>query len=209
MTPVTERAAFSMTKQPDWETGQPPARFGLMTLLTALLAAALIATPAIAVGAPDPFFVEISDATDPRAQGDVLDAAASTGQFTMFLRAVEASGMEETLRGEGPFTVFAPTDAAFREMDPSEYARLMDPLRRDDLVAFVSYHVVAERVTSETAGNARTREESTSGDYLQIDGRDGLRVNDELVAVQDVEARNGVVQGINTVLQPPLLVAGR
>jgi uncharacterized surface protein with fasciclin (FAS1) repeats len=180
-----------------------------MTLRTALLAAALIATPTIAASAPDPFFVEISDATDPRAQGDVLDAAASTGQFTLFLRAVAASGMEETLRGEGPFTLFAPTDSAFREMDARQYARLMDPLRHDDLVAFVSYHVVAERVTSETAGNARTREESTSGDYLQIDGRDGLRVNDELVAMQDIEARNGVVQGINSVLEPPVLVAGR
>jgi uncharacterized surface protein with fasciclin (FAS1) repeats len=94
-------------------------------------------------------------------------------------------------------------------MDARQYARLMDPLRHDDLVAFVSYHVVAERVTSGTAGNARMREESTSGDYLQIDGRDGLRVNDELVAMQDIEARNGVVQGINSVLEPPVLVAGR
>lgn len=184
-----------------------------MTLRTALLAAALIATPvatpAIAVGSPDPFFVWISEATDPRAQGDVLDAAEATGQFTIFLRAVEASGMEETLRGEGPFTLFAPTDSAFREMDPRTYARLMDPLRHDDLVAFVSYHVVPERVTTNTAAEANAREESTSGDFVQIDGRDGLRVNDELVVLQDIEARNGVVQGINNVLQPPVLVASR
>jgi len=209
VTLVTVRAAFTMTKQPDWETGAPPGRSRSMTLRTAFLAAALIATPTIAASAPDLFFVEISDATDPRTQGDVLDAAAATGQFTMFLRAVEASGMEETLRGEGPFTLFAPTDAAFREMDPRQYARLMDPLRHDDLVAFVSYHIVAERVTTDSAANANAREESTSGDYVQIDGRDGLRVNDELVVMQDIEARNGVVQGINRVLSPPVLVAGR
>lgn len=207
MTAVTEQAALTMTKQPELETWAAPIRSRCMTIRTALLAAALIAMPTIAAGAPDPFFVEISDATDPRAEGDVLDAAAATGQFTLFLRVVEASGMEETLRGEGPFTLFAPTDAAFREMDPRAYQRLMDPLRHDDLVAFVSYHVVPERVTTDSASNANAREESTSGDFVQIDGRDGLRVNDELVVMQDIEARNGVVQGINNVLAPPVLVA--
>ncbi|GAM98435.1 hypothetical protein U91I_02068 [alpha proteobacterium U9-1i] len=180
-----------------------------MTFRTALLAAALFAAPTIAASAPDPFFVEISAATEPRAEGDVLEVAAATGQFTTFLRAVEAAGMQETLRGEGPFTVFAPTDAAFRAMDQRQLARLMDPRRHDDLIAFVSYHVVAERVTTETAEGANVREESTSGDYVQVDGRDGLRVNDELVVMQDVSASNGVIQGINTVLSPPVLVAGR
>ena len=62
----------------------------------------------------------VAETRDARPQGDVLDVAAATGQFTQFLAAVEAAGYEETLRGEGPFTIFAPTDEAFRQMDQRE-----------------------------------------------------------------------------------------
>lgn len=180
-------------------------RTGVRALMLAL---ALTAAPSLAASAPDPFFVAISDIT-PRAGGDVLDVAAATGQFTTFLAAVEAAGLEDTLRGQGPFTLFAPTDAAFRDMNQRDLDRLMQPLRHDELVAFVTYHVVAERVTTESVGDAVARAESTSGDYLQIDGRDGLRVNDELVVMPDIDADNGIIQGINAVLSPPVLVASR
>lgn len=174
-----------------------------VALLTAACVVAPLA-PATAQNA-DRFVVAETDTPDP--QGDVIDVAAATGQFTQFLAAVEAAGYEETLRGEGPFTIFAPTDAAFREMDQREVRRLMEPVNRDELLALLAYHVVAARVTSANTRGRLTRPEASNGYRLTVDGRDGLRVNDQLVTMPDIDASNGVIQGINAVLAPPVLVA--
>ncbi|ANP47188.1 fasciclin domain-containing protein [Candidatus Viadribacter manganicus] len=175
-------------------------------LRAALLAAACLLTPQEAIARSADRFL-IAEVQTPNADGDVLEVAAATGQFTRFLAAVEAAGYEETLRGEGPFTIFAPTDDAFRRMDQTEVDRLMQPQNRDELLALLAYHVVAERVTSDTVGARTTRPESANGYRLTVDGRDGLRVNDELVVMPDIAASNGVIQGINSVLSPPVLVA--
>jgi uncharacterized surface protein with fasciclin (FAS1) repeats len=147
--------------------------------------------------------------TAPRPEGNVLEVAAASGQFQTFLRAVEAAGFQETLSGEGPFTIFAPTDAAFEDMGEAEVNRLLDPRRHDELLALLAYHVVPQRVTSETVQGQVVREETSSGYRVQIDGRDGLRVNDQLVVAPDINASNGVIQGINSVLAPPVMVARR
>ena len=151
----------------------------------------------------------VAETMTPDPAGDVIDVAAATGQFTRFLAAVEAAGYEETLRGEGPFTIFAPTDDAFRRMNQREFRRLMDPRNRDELLALLAYHVVPERVTTQTMHGRVARMEASNGYRLIVDGRDGLRVNDHLVAMQDIEAANGVIQGINAVLERPVLVAQR
>ena len=180
-----------------------------MTLIRSILAAlALAATPATAAAQQaEPFL--IAETETPNPQGDVLDVAAATGQFTQFLAAVEAAGYEETLRGEGPFTLFAPTDEAFRQMDQSEVERLMQPVNRDELLALLAYHVVPALMTSDTMRGRVTEPESANGHKVTVDARDGLRINDELVVMLDVNASNGVIQGINTVLEPPVLVASR
>lgn len=183
-----------------------------MTLKTlprvcAMALVVLLAPPAIAQTG-DRFFVAVSDSQQtPNPQGDVLDVAAASGQFTLFLQAVEAAGYEETLRGEGPFTIFAPTDDAFRQMDQRELDRLMQPRNREELLAILAYHVVPERVTSESASGAARTMEAASGYRVEVDGTDGLRVNDQLVVMPDIEASNGVIQGVNGVLTPPVLVA--
>lgn len=175
-------------------------------LRAALLAAACMLAPQAAIAQnADHFLVAETETPDP--QGDVLDVAAATGQFTQFLAAVEAAGYEETLRGEGPFTIFAPTDEAFRAMSERERERLFAPENRDELLALLAFHVVDERVTSDSASGRVLREEASNGHTLTIDGRDGLRVNDELVAAPDITASNGVIQGINGVLSPPVMVA--
>lgn len=173
---------------------------------TIALGIALAFGGATAPSPAEPFLV--AEVT-PQPEGDVLDVAAATGQFQTFLRAVEAAGYEETLRGEGPFTLFAPTDDAFRQMDEAELERLMQPQQREELLALLAYHVVPARVTSASVEGQVTRPEAASGYRVQIDGRDGLRVNDQLVVLPDIEADNGVIQGINSVLAPPVLVAGR
>ncbi len=176
------------------------------SLRAALLAAACMLAPQAAIAQnADRFLVAETETPDP--QGDVLDVAAATGQFTQFLAAVEAAGYEETLRGEGPFTIFAPTDDAFRQMNRAEVDRLMQPENRDELVALLAYHVVPARVTTESAGRRVSRPESANGYQVTVDGRDGLRVNDQLVTMPDINASNGVIQGINAVLSPPVLVA--
>lgn len=175
-------------------------------LRAAFLAAACLVAPQAAIAQNAERFV-VAETQTPDPQGDVLDVAAATGQFTHFLAAVEAAGYEETLRGEGPFTVFAPTDAAFRQMDQGELERLMQPVHRDELLALLAYHVVPERVTSDSISGRVARPQASSGYRVTVDGRDGLRINDQLVAMPDVNASNGVIQGINAVLAPPVLVA--
>lgn len=175
-------------------------------LRAALLAAACVLAPQAAIAQNVDHFL-VAETETPNPQGDVLDVAAATGQFTQFLAAVEAAGYEETLRGEGPFTIFAPTDAAFRQMNRAELDRLMRPENRDELVALLAYHVVPGRVTSANTRGRVARPESSNGYRVTVDGRDGMRVNDQLVAMPDVDASNGVIQGINSVLAPPVLVA--
>lgn len=196
-------------------TGRLRAGFARMTknerflIVCALLLAAGTAIAPFAISArAEPFLMHVAETQTPDSDGDVIDVAAATGQFTTFLRAVEAAGYEETLRGEGPFTLFAPTDEAFRSMNQRELERLMQPEQRDELLALLAYHVVPERVTSSGVRNV-VRVESASGHRVTIDGSDGLRVNDQLVVMPDIEAENGMIQGINSVLAPPVLVAGR
>ena len=171
----------------------------------ALLALFLTAAPVALAQTGERFLIAATNTPDP--DGDVIDVAAATGQFTYFLEAVEQTGYEETLRGEGPFTIFAPTDEAFRSMSERERERLFSPENRDELLALLAFHVVDERVTSDSASGRLAREEASDGHMLTIDGRDGLRVNDELVVMPDITATNGVIQGINTVLSQPVMVA--
>jgi uncharacterized surface protein with fasciclin (FAS1) repeats len=186
------------------------ARFPSMTMRlsagAALIALAIAAAPPAFAQTGERFLILIEETAAPEAVGDVIDAAAANGQFTRFLRAVEAAGYEETLRGEGPFTIFAPTDDAFARMDQREVERLMLPANRDELLAFLAFHVVPERVTAHDVRGRVERRESASGFRVTLDGRDGLRVDDRLVVVPDVEASNGVIHGINEALTPPVLI---
>lgn len=166
------------------------------------------AAPAMAQPPADAVLIEVAE-TAPVTQGNVLEVAAATGQFQTFLRAVEAAGFQETLAGEGPFTIFAPTDAAFESMGEAQVERLLDPRQHEELLALLAYHVVPQRVTSESVHGQVVREETSGGYRVQIDGRDGLRVNDQLVVAPDINASNGVIQGINSVLAPPVMVAQR
>jgi uncharacterized surface protein with fasciclin (FAS1) repeats len=170
-----------------------------------LLVGAFAALAAPAYAATSPMVTEAPPTPDPR--GDILDVAAAEGQFMHFLAMVRAAGYEDTLRGQGPFTAFAPTDFAFRQMDQRRIGRLMEPRNRDELRATLGYHVLRMRLTSASAHGQVTQQRALNGYDITVDGRDGLRVNDQLVATPDIEASNGVIQGINTVLSPPVMVA--
>jgi uncharacterized surface protein with fasciclin (FAS1) repeats len=139
-----------------------------------------------------------------RAQtGDIVETAVAAGSFGTLATALEAAGLVETLRGEGPFTVFAPTDDAFAELPEGTVASLLEPENRDQLVAILTYHVVPGRVPAEQVVEL-DRATTVNGAQLRIRASgDGVRVDDADVVTTDIFATNGVIHVIDEVLLPP------
>lgn len=141
------------------------------------------------------------DAMAEEEPGTIVDVAAGNEDFTTLVAAVQAAGLAETLSGEGPFTVFAPTDAAFEALPEGVLDALLLPENKDALTKILTYHVLAGEVTSDqvTAGDVATVEGSTV--TITTDG--GVKVNDANVVATDVAASNGVIHVIDAVIVPP------
>lgn len=135
--------------------------------------------------------------------------AQAAGQFRTLLAAVKAAGLAEVLGGDGPFTVFAPTDEAFRKLPKGTLEKLLQPENVGTLRTILKYHVVAGRVFANDALEAR--EATTLADEtVRVRVREGaLRVNGARIVKADVDARNGVIHVIDQVLLPPDVMAGR
>ena len=113
-----------------------------------------------------------------------------------------AAGLIETLKGDGPFTVFAPTDEAFSKIPPETLSELLQPENRAKLTAILTYHVVSGRVDSDEVTDLESAT-SLQGQTLKISTKDGIRINDANVLTPDVQATNGVIHIIDAVLIPP------
>lgn len=137
-----------------------------------------------------------------QTQGDIVDVARSAGQFNTLLAAAQAAGLVDALRGDGPLTVFAPTDAAFAALPHGTVDRLLRPENREELRALLAYHVVAGRVTSDQLAGRTVAPVTLNGAILAVDGRQGVKVNDATVIAADVAAENGVIHVIDQVLMP-------
>ena len=134
---------------------------------------------------------------------DIVETAAAAGSFNTLVAAVNAAGLTETLEGEGPFTVFAPTDEAFAKLPEGTLEMLLKPENKEKLAAILSYHVVAGKVTSEDVVKL-TSAESVSGKKIDIKTSDGqVMVDGATVIKADVMAKNGVIHVIDTVIMPP------
>jgi uncharacterized surface protein with fasciclin (FAS1) repeats len=137
------------------------------------------------------------------AQKDIVDTAVEAGSFTTLVTAVQAAGLEETLRGEGPYTVFAPTDDAFAAV-PKETldALLADP--KGALTDVLTYHVVPGKVMSTDLSDGMMAE-TVNGESLKITIEDDgtVMVNDAKVVTADIETANGVIHVIDAVMVPP------
>ncbi len=133
---------------------------------------------------------------------DIVDTAVSAGSFNTLVAAVQAAGLEETLRGEGPFTVFAPTDEAFAALPDGTVEMLLLPENKDKLVAILTYHVVPGKVTS--ADVVKVKEaKSVNGKGIQIAVKDGkVHVDNATVVTADIMASNGVIHVIDAVIIP-------
>jgi len=154
------------------------------SLLRALLAGAtLLAAGAVVAG--------------PKA--DIIDTAKSAGSFNTLVSAIDAAGLTETLKSKGPFTVFAPTDEAFAKLPAGTVEAL--PKDKDKLTKILTYHVVAGEVMSKDVKPGKVK--TVEGNMLNITkGSYGIKVDNAQVVAADVEASNGVIHVIDTVVLP-------
>jgi uncharacterized surface protein with fasciclin (FAS1) repeats len=159
----------------------------------------------IAVMATLPFAV----ATPPRvpAQKDIVDTAVAAGNFKTLVAAVKAAGLAEALKGKGPFTVFAPTDAAFQKVEkakPGTLAMLLKPENKAKLAAILKYHVVPGKVLA--AGVVKLKDGSMvktlNGKSVTVHNTDGVMIDSAKVVKTDILCTNGVIHVIDTVLMP-------
>lgn len=135
---------------------------------------------------------------------DIVETATSAGTFTKLLEAVEQAGLTALLRTPGPFTVFAPNDGAFAALPPEAVSRLMDPANKAELAKVLSYHVVAGRLAAADVKGLNADVKALTGQSLAIDGRGTtLAVNGAKILQVDIQADNGAVHVIDTVLIPP------
>ncbi|MEM6647224.1 MAG: fasciclin domain-containing protein [Bacteroidota bacterium] len=134
----------------------------------------------------------------PEAQNDdIVDVAVAAGSFNTLVAAVQAAGLVETLKGDGPFTVFAPTDEAFAALPAGTVEDLLKPENKDKLTAILTYHVVPGKVMAGDLLGATTAA-TVNGQSVSI----GLRVGDANVVQADIAASNGVIHVIDAVLIP-------
>ncbi len=133
---------------------------------------------------------------------DIVDIAAANPDFSTLVAAVSAAGLVETLKGDGPFTVFAPTNAAFAALPAGTVESLLLPENKDKLVAILTYHVVPGAVTSDQLAGQRLDVATVNGQTVHINGTNGVKVNKFTVTTADIIASNGVIHVIDRVLLP-------
>ena len=132
----------------------------------------------------------------------IANLAANTDDLSTLVMALEVAGLVETLNGEGPFTVFAPTNAAFDKLPEGTLESLLKPENKDQLTSILAYHVVSGKAESGSLENGMTAT-TVEGSDIQIMIGDDVKINDATVIQADIAASNGVVHLIDTVIMPP------
>ncbi|MGK2927597.1 MAG: fasciclin domain-containing protein [Lysobacterales bacterium] len=137
-----------------------------------------------------------------KAQADIVDTAVAAGNFSTLAAALEAGELVATLKSDGPFTVFAPTDAAFAKLPAGTVENLLKPENRDQLVAILTYHVVPGKVEAgQVVGLTSANTVNGQDLAVRVEG-ETVFINDARVTAVDVGASNGVIHVIDTVLLP-------
>lgn len=132
----------------------------------------------------------------------IVDVAAANGDLSTAVAAIEAAGLTATLGGDGPFTLFAPSNAAFAALPDGTVERLLEPRNRGQLVSVLTYHVLPDAVSSSDIAGQRLNMVTVQGQTVHLDGTAGVEVNDSTVTDADIPASNGVVHIIDQVLLP-------
>ncbi len=157
----------------------------LRRTLLSLTAATVIAAPAFAGG----------------HSKDIVDTAVEAGTFNTLVAAAKAANLVDTLKGDGPFTVFAPSDEAFAKLPDGTVEGLLNDIPA--LTEILTYHVVPGKVMSGDLSDGMTAE-TVQGAEITIGTMDGVKVNDATVTAADIEASNGVIHVIDAVIMPPM-----
>lgn len=161
-----------------------------MTLRTALRAAA--------IAAPMALFAAL-----PAKAADIVDTAAGNADFETLVAAVKAAGLVDTLKGEGPFTVFAPTDAAFDALPAGTLDTLLKPESKDQLTGILTYHVVPGKIMSGDIATGETMVETVNGKQIKVQKTaNGVMVDGAKVTTADIATDNGVIHVIDSVVLP-------
>ncbi|MEL7092676.1 MAG: fasciclin domain-containing protein [Pseudomonadota bacterium] len=135
------------------------------------------------------------------AKKDIVDTAVGAGSFETLVAAVQAAGLVDTLKGDGPFTVFAPTDEAFAALPEGTVESLLLPENKDQLVAILTYHVVPGKVMS-TDLQDDMEAATVQGESIMIDLDNGVMIDNASVTTADIETSNGVIHVIDSVILP-------
>jgi uncharacterized surface protein with fasciclin (FAS1) repeats len=135
---------------------------------------------------------------------DLVETAKASGQFSILLKAATAVGLDKTLEQPGPYTVFAPTDAAFKALPPGTLEMLMKPENKDMLRQVLGYHTLFGRLKTQDLKDEKSAATTTNGQPVVLQRKPGaVMVNDAKIEQADVTADNGVIQVIDKVLMPP------
>ena len=135
---------------------------------------------------------------------DVVDTAIAAGNFKTLVAAVQAAGLVDTLKGAGPFTVFAPTDEAFAKLPAGTVDDLLKPENKDKLVAILTYHVVPGKVMAADVAGKDLMVKSVQGSEITVNGKDGVMVDNAKVIKADIVTDNGVIHVIDAVIMPKM-----
>ena len=134
----------------------------------------------------------------------IVDIAAGDDRFTTLVAAVKAAGLAETLSGDGPFTVFAPTNDAFAKLPDGTVEDLLKPENKDRLTAILTYHVLPAKVMAADVSGSMVEAGTVNGAKLSVDGTgDGVTAGGANVIVANVEGSNGVIHAVDSVILPP------
>ncbi|MBN2292606.1 MAG: fasciclin domain-containing protein [Pirellulales bacterium] len=164
------------------------------TVLTLTLVAALIAATNVALAG--------DCCSKSKKQKDIVETAVKAGNFKTLATALKSAELIKTLKGKGPFTVFAPTDDAFKKLPKGTVAELLKPENKKKLTAILTYHVVPGQVLAEDVVKLK-KVKTVQGSEAKIRVKDGkVYVDNSLVTATDIRTRNGVIHVIDTVLIP-------
>jgi uncharacterized surface protein with fasciclin (FAS1) repeats len=136
------------------------------------------------------------------SEKDIVDTAVAAGSFKTLAAALQAAGLVETLKGAGPFTVFAPTDEAFAKLPAGTVENLLKPENREKLRAVLTYHVVPGKVTAAQVAKLKTATTVQGSDVKIVTSGGKVKVENATVVKTDIAASNGVIHVIDTVIMP-------
>lgn len=133
---------------------------------------------------------------------DIVDTAIAAGQFGTLVAAVQAAELVDVLKGDGPFTVFAPSDEAFAALPAGTVENLLKPENKDQLVAILTYHVVPGKIMSADIAGKTAEVTTVQGSDISVNAMNGVMVDSATVVAADIEADNGVIHVIDQVVMP-------